>query len=131
MDIVTNEWLKFADSWPNRAPSDYELSGNLAKLTPVGAGLLSWQGQRVSMVCLESNDKSPAFLLSSINPPLAVLRSRTPNMPGKQADDGELDAGSKVYNSGSAVIPKGCGSCWAGEDERLNHPGNVHPRSGS
>ena len=63
MDIVTNDMAQIRRFLAvNRAPSDYELSGNLAKLTPVGAGLLSWQGQRVSMVCLESNEKSPAFL---------------------------------------------------------------------
>ena len=63
MDVVTNDMAQIRRFLAaNRAPSDYELPGNLARLTPVGAGLLSWQGQRVSMVCLESDDKNPAFL---------------------------------------------------------------------
>ena len=64
MDIVTNDLAHIRQFLTrNRAPADFQLSGPLAKLAPVGAGLLSWQDQRVSMVCLESGAGNEATIL--------------------------------------------------------------------
>ncbi len=37
----------------HQAPADFKLTPALASLQPVGGGLLHWQGQPVSMVCLK------------------------------------------------------------------------------
>ena len=64
MDIVTNDMMQIRQFLTrNRAPADYELTGTLAKLVPVGAGLLSWQGQPVSMVCLDSGEMNKTNVL--------------------------------------------------------------------
>ena len=64
MDIVTNDMLQIRRFLTqNRAPADYELTGTMAKLVPVGAGLLSWQGQPVSMVCFDSGERSTTNVL--------------------------------------------------------------------
>ncbi|MBI4658892.1 MAG: hypothetical protein HY735_08620 [Verrucomicrobia bacterium] len=63
MDVVTNDMAQIRNFLAaNGAPADYQLSGGLAKLAPVGAGLLSWQGRRVSMVCLDSGVQDILFL---------------------------------------------------------------------
>ena len=44
------------------APADYTLPGKLASLPVSGGGILSWQGQKVSMVCLDSLKQGTLFL---------------------------------------------------------------------
>ena len=46
----------------NNAPSDYVLPSRLAELPAMGAGVLSWQGERASMVCLDSGAQGTLFL---------------------------------------------------------------------
>lgn len=73
MDIVTNDMAQIRQFLAaHQAPADYEITGGLARLAPVGAGLLSWQGQRVSMVCLDSGQNDIFFLF--IVDPRAVRR---------------------------------------------------------
>lgn len=73
MEIVTNDMAQIRQFLAtNQAPADYEVPGGLARLAPVGAGLLSWQGQRVSMVCLDSGQNDIFFLF--IVDPRAVRR---------------------------------------------------------
>lgn len=56
MDIITNDLAAIRNFLAqNKAPADFELPPSLAALPPAGAGLLSWQGDRVSMVCLQGN----------------------------------------------------------------------------
>ena len=63
MGIVTNDMAQIRQYLStNHAPSDYVLSPGLARLPATGAGLLSWQGQPVSMVCLDSGDQGTLFL---------------------------------------------------------------------
>jgi len=44
------------------APSDYELTKGLEKLTLTGAGLLRWRSNPVAMVCFDRGDKQMVFL---------------------------------------------------------------------
>jgi hypothetical protein len=77
MDIVTNDMTQIRQFLAaHQAPADYEITGGLARLAPVGAGLLSWQGQRVAMVCLDSGQNDIFFLF--IVDPRAVRRPPPP-----------------------------------------------------
>jgi len=63
MDIHTNDMAGIRQFLANNnAPADYVLSPALARMTPLGAGVLSWQGSRVSMVCLNSGATGTLFL---------------------------------------------------------------------
>ena len=63
MDLETNNlaeirgFLRQSD-----APADFRLNPSLTSLTPVGGGLLSWQGHPVSMVCLDGNELGMLYL---------------------------------------------------------------------
>jgi hypothetical protein len=63
MEIMTNdmgEVRRFLAS--KKAPADYVLPAGLTRLPVLGAGVLSWQGRGVSMVCLDSIDAGTLFL---------------------------------------------------------------------
>jgi hypothetical protein len=63
MDVVTNDLPAIRGFLAgHRAPSDFELPPTLAATPALGAGLLSWQGQPVSMVCLNGGDLGTLFL---------------------------------------------------------------------
>ena len=63
MDIQTNDMAAIRQFLAtNRAPADYVLPPSLMKLPPTGAGVMSWQGGRVSMVCLNSGAQGTLFL---------------------------------------------------------------------
>lgn len=78
MDIVTNDMTQIRHFLAtNNAPSDYVLTQGLAQLPATGAGVLSWQGQRVSMVCLDSRGQGTLFLFivdrSAVKQPPAAI----------------------------------------------------------
>ncbi len=63
MDIQTNDMAtirRFLAT--NNAPADYKLPPKLMQLPPMGAGIMSWQAGRASMVCLDSGTAGTAFL---------------------------------------------------------------------
>jgi hypothetical protein len=63
MDMESADFARirnFLDT--NNAPADFVLPPNLAQLPPMGAGVLSFQGSRVSMVCLNSGAQGTLFL---------------------------------------------------------------------
>ena len=63
MDIVTNDMTQVrAFLAAKQAPADYVLPDKLGRLPVSGAGILSWQGGKVSMVCLESAGQGTLFL---------------------------------------------------------------------
>jgi hypothetical protein len=63
MDIVTNDMAQVrAFLATKQAPADYALPDKLGRLPVSGAGILSWQGGKVSMVCLESANQGTLFL---------------------------------------------------------------------
>jgi hypothetical protein len=63
MDIETNDMARIrAFLATNSAPADYSLPPGLERLPPLGAGVLSWQADRVSMVCLDSGGQGTLFL---------------------------------------------------------------------
>ncbi len=47
------------------APADFELTPALAAATPVGGGVLSWQGKPVAMVCLRTPETGMLYLFVS------------------------------------------------------------------
>jgi hypothetical protein len=63
MDIVTTNGVQIRQYLAtNSAPADYILPQGLERLPALGAGLQSWQGQRVSMVCLDGGGQGTLFL---------------------------------------------------------------------
>ena len=63
MDIETNDMAQVRAFLASRkAPSDYVLPSGLARLPAMGAGVLSWQDRRVSMVCIDSRTQGTLFL---------------------------------------------------------------------
>jgi hypothetical protein len=63
MDIVTNDLAAIREFLKTHAaPSDFELTPSLATLQPAGAGLLTWHGQPVAMVCLKSERAGMFYL---------------------------------------------------------------------
>lgn len=63
MDIVTNDMAQVRKFLASRnSPADYKLPVGLSRLPVLGAGILSWKGRGVSMVCLDSTDAGTLFL---------------------------------------------------------------------
>jgi hypothetical protein len=63
MDLETNTLAGVRQFLAARqAPSDFPLRASLEKLPALGAGLQSWQGHAVSMVCLDSGGQGTAIL---------------------------------------------------------------------
>lgn len=63
MDIQTNDMAAIRQFLTtNNAPANYTLPPKLMQLPPIGAGILSWQASRVSMVCLDSRVQGTLFL---------------------------------------------------------------------
>ena len=63
MSIETNDMAPIRQHLAtNNAPADYVLPQNLARLPVMGAGVMSWQDRRVSMVCLDSGAQGTLFL---------------------------------------------------------------------
>ena len=63
MNLVTRDLNQIRDYLTkNSAPADYALTQNLATLPGEGCAILSWQGRKVSMVCLESREKKDLYL---------------------------------------------------------------------
>jgi anti-sigma factor RsiW len=74
MDIQTNDLAAVRQFHAtNGAPADYVLPPGLALLPVSGAGVLSWQGSHVSMVCLDAGAQGPLFLFvadaAEVHPP--------------------------------------------------------------
>jgi hypothetical protein len=71
MDIETNDMRAIRQFLGTAgAPSDYKLPLGLARRPPLGAGVLSWQDRRVSMVCLDSQSQGTLFLFVVDDPAL-------------------------------------------------------------
>lgn len=63
MDIATNDMSQVRAFLASKnAPADYTLPGKLASLPLAGGGILSWKGQKVSMVCFNSLKQGTLFL---------------------------------------------------------------------
>lgn len=78
MDIETNDMAEIRRYLATKnAPADYRLPENLDRLPALGAGVLSWQDRRVSMVCLNSGAQGTLFLF-------VVDQGAVKNSPAKQ-----------------------------------------------
>lgn len=63
MDIQTKDKLAVRSFLKDhQAPDDYTLPPQLEQLPVAGAGVLKWQGEQVSMVCLDSVSDGTLFL---------------------------------------------------------------------
>lgn len=63
MDIVTNDLTQIRQFLAvNKAPADSPVLDRLSARNAVGAGLLRWHGDRVSMVCFDSGRQAMLFL---------------------------------------------------------------------
>jgi hypothetical protein len=68
MDIQTNDMAQVRQFLGARnAPADYALPPGLARLPVTGAGVLSWQKERVAMVCLDGGPKQGTLFLFVVN----------------------------------------------------------------
>ena len=79
MDLETNDMAQVRQFLRTRgAPSDYVLPQGLSPLPVAGAGVLSWQGRQVSMVCLDSTDQGTLFLFVVDRSAVTQAPSSTP-----------------------------------------------------
>lgn len=63
MDVATNSVAEIRRFLASRnGHADYRVTPALEQLPVMGAGLLSWQGQPVSMVCFDAGNKETLFL---------------------------------------------------------------------
>lgn len=63
MDLTTGDMTRVRQFLAtNNAPADYVLPPPLNRLPVMGAGLLSWQDRRVSMVCLDGGTNGTVFV---------------------------------------------------------------------
>jgi hypothetical protein len=81
MDIQTNDMASIRRFLAaKKAPADYRLPPKLNQLPATGAGVMSWQASRASMVCFDSGATGTAFLFvvnrSDVERP--PIRSSTP-----------------------------------------------------
>ncbi len=79
MDITTTDVTAIrAFLARNNAPADFEFPDALAQLRTVGAGALSWQGGRTSMVCLDGGADGMLYLFIV---PRSTLAGGAPEAP--------------------------------------------------
>jgi hypothetical protein len=99
MDIQTNDMASIRQFLAtNNAPADFELPPKLMQLPPMGAGLMSWQTSRASMVCLDTGPTGTAFLF-------VVNLADVKKAPGRSPDFTQVNRlmtaswveGEKVY----------------------------------
>lgn len=79
MDVTTNDLTAIRGFLArHEAPADFDLSPPLASAAPLGAGLLSWQGRPVSMVCLDGGKLGTLFMFVA---PAETLHHDVPGEP--------------------------------------------------
>lgn len=75
MDLVTNDLNRIREFLVRQnGHGDYVLAKGLEKLPGEGCALLSWQGQRVSMICFDRGNNDELYLF-------VINRSALPNAP--------------------------------------------------
>lgn len=63
MDIMTKDMAQIRQFLAAReAPANYILPRSLEPFPAMGAGVLSWQDRKVSMLCLDAGERGPLFL---------------------------------------------------------------------
>ena len=108
MDIETTNMAEIRQFLAtNGAPADYVLPQNLNQLPATGAGMLSWQDRRVSMVCLDSRVSGVAFLF-------VVDKSSTRSAPEQRefAPVNELNTVSWTQGGKTYVLAGSAGKKW-------------------
>lgn len=101
MDIQTNDMASIRQFLATKkAPADYTLPPKLLQLPPTGAGVMSWQASRASMVCFDSGTTGTAFLFvvnrSDVKRP--PVRNSTPQLEKvSQLQTASWAEGEKVY----------------------------------
>jgi hypothetical protein len=99
MDLTTNDLASIRRHHAaGNGPADYSLPPGLARLPALGAGLLSWQDRKVSMVCLNSTNDGALFLFvvdraSVRQPPERTLEFA----PVKQLITASWSEGNRTY----------------------------------
>jgi hypothetical protein len=69
MDIQTNDVTTIRTFLAERsAPADYQVPPPLSARPLIGAGVLSWQERKVSMVCIDSQTQGTLFLFVANDP---------------------------------------------------------------
>lgn len=107
MDVVTNDLASIRSFLAqHQAPADFQLTPSLSRLTPVGGGLLSWQGRPVSMVCLDGGEIGMLYLFIV---PTRSLQNGAPREPALQQVNrlGTVawSAGERTYLLAAAAPP--------------------------
>ena len=99
MEITTNDMQPIRAHLAERgAPADYTVPNGLATTALTGAGVLSWQGEPVSMVCFDRGNKDMVFMLVFYK---KQFRQPPPPLPQlelvKQLATASWSSGNKVY----------------------------------
>ncbi len=97
MDIQTNDMKLIREFLAAKnAPDDYVIPPKLREFPPTGAGVMSWQASRASMVCFDSGATGTAFLFvvhrSDVKQPPAqgsVRIERVSNLQTESWTEGE------------------------------------------
>ena len=99
MELKTNDMQQVRSYLAQRsAPSDYVVPGALASTSLTGAGVLSWQGEPVSMVCFDRGNKDMVFLLVSQKKQFDTPPPPSPQMAWvKELSTASWSTGDKVY----------------------------------
>jgi hypothetical protein len=84
MELVTDDMNQIRQFLANRkAPADYVLPPGLSRLPVIGAGILTWQGKEVSMICLDSTNRGTLFLF-------VLDRSTVKEPPSKEPEFAQI-----------------------------------------
>lgn len=79
MDLVTADLDQIRTFLESRdAPARFPIPDAFARIPPAGCGILSWQGHKVSMVCLDGAERGMFYLFVV---PTRSLHGRLPNQP--------------------------------------------------
>lgn len=99
MEITTNDMQQIRSYFEQRgAPTDYTVPNGLGATALTGAGILSWQGEPVSMVCFDRGNKDMMFMLVSRKKQFQQPPPAQPEFASvKQLATASWSSGDKVY----------------------------------
>ena len=99
MDVETNDMAQVRYYMASRgAPSDYEITAGLERLSVAGGGFLRWRDHPVSMVCFRRPDQKMVYLFvlakSAVGDPPALPPSIR---PAEELETAVWSKGDKTY----------------------------------
>ena len=98
MDLFTNDMQQVRAFLQTKgAPSDYSVPAGLERTAVTGAGILSWHGEKVSMVCFDRGNKDMVFMFVSNKKNIGGTPRAPELQPVFDLATASWTAGDKVY----------------------------------